>query len=325
MRLSFPSSPFPLPFIIHCLAAIGLLLASHLSNAAILSPPTTVAAGAASDSSILVHWSAVTGAARYAVLRSSGSGYSQYELVDVESSGVLSWLDSGMDPDTGYYYFVVAASDTSDFDNLDELQLYYTNSEWIGGSFPAYGQSYPIFHVTTYYSPIESTYSNAATSTVTARLPPSPTPVSITVRTAWWNALAIEGWGLISDDPTYAGKHIFHDPPRPTHPEYTQEHDIRQNARGSEGDLVEGSSHAADPTILWLQHAYLQWNMSYPTFYSNGWGNTVYGLFDDVGQAISGYHLDFYVGDRGAPGSSPSGGAYVADSWYGVLVSISYF
>ncbi|MDR2245971.1 MAG: fibronectin type III domain-containing protein, partial [Treponema sp.] len=73
-----------------------------------IEPPTEVSAAAADSSSITVSWKEVSGASGYRVYRSA-EHYGSYDPVGEDlPSTTTSWTDTGLEPNTAYYYYVSA-------------------------------------------------------------------------------------------------------------------------------------------------------------------------------------------------------------------------
>jgi fibronectin type 3 domain-containing protein len=83
---------------------------SHPSRLGAATPaaPTGVTAEALSSSSIMVSWNSVSGAIGYTVYRATGSGGSYDYCGWVYGASTTSYTDTGLSPETTYYYKVAA-------------------------------------------------------------------------------------------------------------------------------------------------------------------------------------------------------------------------
>ena len=168
------------------------------------------------------------------------------------------------------------------------------------------------FLVTTYYSPREESFPGARNVQITCDRGDGHPPVTLSVRQSWLNEIAIEGWGRVDmGDPLYAGQFVS----------YAQEgmiRDMRPHAMGVGRRILTGCrSLAVDPSVIPLDTDPVLFTLPRQT---NGWGPDINGRADDTGEAITGYHIDFYVGVRADPNSAFDD-RFIADTFPNISVT----
>jgi len=94
---------------------------------------------------------------------------------------------------------------------------------------------------------------------------------------------------------------------------------MRPHAMGAGGTriLTDGHSLAVDPSVIPLDTDPVLFTLPRQT---NDCGPDVAGRADDTGEAITGYHIDFYVGVRADPNSAFDD-RFIADTFPNISVT----